>query len=254
MIIRRRRDGRRWRWAYANDNLFTLMGELYMHGWGVRKNFARAFHWFRWEYITGSPVLSSGNMGMCYYYGWGVKKNVARALAIWFAKRPVSGKTNYLLAGALLTGRGIRANRKAGVADLFNAANFDYLPGTMMLARMEWRGRLGSHKKLFLASKYFAQAAEAGNALAADYLARVLLQRRKKAVAAGNLFASQWMLQKAVVWLRRAARRGNADAARRLSVYYAIGRGVPKNKRLSIVWKRAAAHDRPPPPQPPLLP
>ncbi|MNI90771.1 Localization factor PodJL [compost metagenome] len=47
--------------------------------------------------------------------------------------------------------------------------------------------------------------------------------------------------QQAVIWYRKAAEQGFADAQFLLGLYYELGKGVTKNDQQAVYWYRQAA-------------
>ena len=65
-------------YAPAENNL----GALYQHGNGLPQDFALAFHWYRAAAVDGNPSAQS-NLGSLYYLGYGTPVNYSEAVK-WF--------------------------------------------------------------------------------------------------------------------------------------------------------------------------
>lgn len=59
------------------------LGEIYLNGWGVEKNYTKAYEMFK---ASESNSKSINTLGYMYYYGYGVEKNVKRAYDLFQSK------------------------------------------------------------------------------------------------------------------------------------------------------------------------
>jgi TPR repeat protein len=65
------------------------VGTIYLHGWGVQKNYAEGLIWLRKSAAQGFASAQC-RLGSMYKHGWGVPQNDAEAV-LWFRKAAEGG-------------------------------------------------------------------------------------------------------------------------------------------------------------------
>jgi len=156
-----------------------ILGRLYDEGWGVKKDDAAAFRWYRVAAEGGLPEAFYF-VGSAYAFGSGVRRDKRKGFA-WFEKAAAAGDETgaYMVALAIIDGTGVRRDRRRGLARMHAEARrgsrdaMDYLAAHHLEA-----GRLA------LARRWAERAIAAGESVMApvrlkEVEARVAAARKK---------------------------------------------------------------------------
>ena len=130
------------------------LGVMYLNGWGVERNYARALYWFQKAATEGSSARAYYNLGILYLNGQGVKQDYEQA-------------RRYFQSGAKLGDSSAQTN----------------------LAYLYDRG-LGAPQDSKLAFQWYSKAASAGNPLAQHNLGDMYL--RGEGVQQNDATALAW--------------------------------------------------------------
>lgn len=214
----------------ANDAAaLTLLGELYVQGLGVPRDYRKAADWYRLATARGNAAAAFA-LGTMYLEGRGMARDPKAGIELLDQAAGLGhGPASYNLALLLIStgddgdlGRAVTLLRRASDADLGDAQ--------YALAVLLKQGR-GAPPDEAEAARLMKRAAENG-AMAAEVEYAIMLFNGdgvlKDEAAAARLFA-------------RAAGRGNAIAQNRLARILVMGRGLRKNLVEAAAWHLAAS-------------
>ncbi len=176
------------------------LGIAHEHGRGCAKNLEQAAEWYNSAAKQGLPGALC-NLGHCYLHGKGVALDLAKAVAL-FSKAADAGHViaTINLGYCYSEGKGVAQDSKKAVK-LYQKVQAKHPMAVNNLAEHYERGT-GIKNNLKMAVQLFAQAAEAGSALAQYNL--------------GRLYENNIGVQKDLVEARRcyelAAKQENQDA------------------------------------------
>lgn len=139
------------------------LGNLYLRGKGVPKDYPEAALWYRKGAEQGNPKAQF-NVGKMYELGEGVPKDYAEALR-WLTK---SADQNDTLAESALgymyfNGEGVARDECQGFAWYGKAAEAGYLPAQQFVGWMYFNGR-GAQQDYTQAAAWYEKAASQGDA------------------------------------------------------------------------------------------
>ncbi|HEX4228027.1 MAG TPA: serine/threonine-protein kinase [Bryobacteraceae bacterium] len=144
-----------------------FMGDAYMQGWGVPKDYLRAYQWYE-KSAAGGNTLAMIRIGTMYVQGWGVPQDYARARQ-WFEKSSAAGNALAMVRIGDLYERGWGIPKDYTQALLWyekSAAEGNAL-AMLRLGNLYERG-WGVPRDLRRARQWFRKSAEAGNASARE--------------------------------------------------------------------------------------
>lgn len=224
--------------AQGNHSFRVGLGNRLEYGLGVEADPARAFQLYRDEATReGSLSHAKHRLGLAYLNGVGVAPDLKEAQR-WFRVAAQAGfyPARYELAELLLRDR-TPENLREAVALLEVLTYKGYLRGTVLLGRVVETGLTGKKESVraerlyksvellvnkrrapsrkLLANEWRPYSPKVGYARACFHVGRDLAQDTSKIVRH----------QKALPWLKRAAKRGVAPALRLLSRIYSHPRG-----------------------------
>jgi TPR repeat protein len=208
----------------------SLLGYLYMNGFGVQRNDEEAVEWFQKSADQGC-AKGQNNLGAMYYRGSGVAQDYGKA-RLWYQKAAEQGY------GTAWNNLGIMHRDAKGVGkDLSKAGEF-FQKGAEQgapeaqynLALMYYQGN-GYPQNYGLAVEWYQKAADQGYALAQSGLG--FMYDRGYGVPQNY--------GKAVEWYEKAAIQGQAVAQNNMGVMYERGNGVPQNPGKAVEWYQKAA-------------
>lgn len=204
----------------------NMLGYFFEHGAGTPADTERALAWYRRGAEAGSARAQT-NLGWFYEQGTAVAKDPAQAVE-WYRKAAAQGlpAAQFNLANLVAAGSGT-AKDEAAAIDLYQRA----LAGGLAPAGLSLGRLLESRGEFTQASAQYVAAARAQVAEADMSAARLLLlpanPRRDPA--------------EAVLWLEKAASRGQLDALRMLANLYDKGGEVGKDAVKAAEYFRRAA-------------
>ena len=146
--------------ADAEDSL----GNLYLTGRGVPKDYAEAALWYRKGAEQGNPKAQF-NMAKMYEFGEGVPKDYAEALR-WLRKSADQCHTSAesALGYMYFNGEGVARDESQGFAWYRKAAEAGDLPAQQFVGWMYYYGR-GVHRDYSQAAAWYQKAADQGDAI-----------------------------------------------------------------------------------------
>lgn len=215
----------------ARTDAAMTLAKIYMTGWDVPKDPARARGWYLKASDLGY-VPATHLVGQAYRTGYGCTKNMTQAVT-WFKRAGQLGyvPSQYTLGVIYYTGEdGITQNKTLAGAWLAAAARHGHAGALYAVGRMYDLGETvpaDAQKALI----YYREAAKKGNADAENAVALYFYTGEivpKDADMARKLF-------------EQAARQGLPDAMFNLAAMYANGEGGDKDMALAYVWMKLAA-------------
>ena len=134
-----------------------LTAERYFYGVGIRKNIAKAAHWYKVSASKGYPEAQS-SLGVLYATGNGVEKDVDKAV-FWFRKAAEQGvaEAQYHLGLSYLLGKGNPVDLDEGKDWIREAAKQNYRKAFIALGWMYDNG-IGVEQSVKKAFKWHAKA------------------------------------------------------------------------------------------------
>jgi TPR repeat protein len=207
-----------------------LMGNMYLWGEGVPKNYEQAVAWWRKAADQGSSN-SQSNLGDMYQNGWGVPKDDLIAVN-WFQKAADQGNAvaQDKLGLMYRQGLGVPKDFVLAVAWYRKAADQGFAPAQIDMGFMYDNG-WGVPREYAQAASWYRKAADQGF---------VAAQFRLGVMYRDGVGAPQ-DVSEAIAWYRKAADQGYSLAQLDLGNIYLTGRGVPKDEAQAAAWFRNPA-------------
>ena len=186
------------------------------------KNYAEAVKWYRKAAEQGHATAQN-NLGVCYDRGQGVEKNYTEA-AKWYRKAAERGN----------------ASAQFHLGQCY-----------------EFSGEVGIY--YVEAAKWYTKAAKQGNENAQKALKRPNIANNTRSYTTTRQFSNaepeaiyregleayyKERYAQAVIYFRKAAEQGHADAQSHLGLCYDIGYGVARNEIEAVKWYKKAAEQR----------
>jgi|GEM_PF-1958416 hypothetical protein len=147
----------------------NLMGELYAHGWGVKRDYLLAVAYYQKAAEQGfAPGVR--NLGIAHEMGWGMKRDYPKAVEYF---RKAAAKKDPAAAEALgkayQEGWGVEKDPRKAMDHYQRAADLGTLDAHNDLGWLHQHG-LGVTRDMVKARRYYEVAAAKGNANAANNL------------------------------------------------------------------------------------
>ena len=151
----------KWRQASAeqgNADAQNILGNMYEHGRGVTKDYAKAVEWYRKSAEQGY-VYAQNNLGRMYYYGRGVSRDYAKAMK-WYRKSAEQGDVTaqYNLGEMYYYGRGVSRDYAKAVEWYRKSAEKGSIDAQYTLGCMYHYG-IGVSKDYAKAAEWYRKAA-----------------------------------------------------------------------------------------------
>jgi len=216
--------------AAACNNL----GVNYMNGQGVKKDYEKAFYWFRKAADKG---LARGqyNLGRCYWYGWGGMPD--QEIAVIFLRRAAEqghGRAQFFIGWCYDHAQGgVKQDLPEAVKWYRKAAEQDVREAQVNLGMCCQEGR-GMAQDLEEGAKWFRRAAEAKFVPARNSLG--ICYELGKGVEKDEM--------EAVKWYRKAAEDGMPEAQGNLARCLEYGIGTARDPEEAEKWRRRSAEKR----------
>ncbi len=211
--------------GYAKS--INSVGQCYLKGWGVAKNYPQAMLWFR-KAAKGGYASAASNIGYMYDNGLGVSKNISKAV-MWYKRAAAMGDP-LNLGFCYQDGDGVTANPEKAMEyfTLNNTASYD--EACFLIGRSDF---VEFHTKAAYARAllWFRRAAAMGDARAMNFIG--VMYRRGYALQHNDV--------NAVKWYRRAAAAGDAYAMHNLALASRRAHGTPLDYRRAMFWWQRAA-------------
>ncbi len=209
----------------GSPEAYSMIGDMYYYGEGTEQDYALAVENYQKAADKGDSNAEL-MMYRCHYYGNGIKKSKGYAgMYLLEASRHGSAEADYIIGMKYLTGEDGQLNIQTAENSFIKAAGRNYGKAVTRLGQMYARGDIkGVSKKL--GRKYFEAAAALGDPEGMYEFGKLLLYGRK----------DERDPEKAEEYIRRAAEKGNADAALMLAVMYKEGNAVVKSFFLAKRW------------------
>lgn len=183
---------------------------------------------------AGSPTAMS-YLGWMYERGQGVEADGGQAAA-WYARAAEAGALDYAvkLGWMFLAGQGVPADRARAEQWFGQAIAADHTPARIALASVLIADALGGQapERIPEARALLEQALDAGNTLAAYFLARLYLE----GIGGHPLDAVR-----GAEYARIGAEAGHARLQGWLASLYATGRGLEPDPVSALMWANLAA-------------
>ena len=208
-------------------------GQKYYYGYGVPKDYAKAFAWFRKGAEQGNADAQF-TLGLMYDFGQGVAQSFTDA-AKWYTMAAEHGNVGaqFSLGAMYECGQGVPQSFVESEKWYRKAAEQGNAGAQSNLALKYFNGQ-GVSLDYVEAAKWFHKAAEQGNLKAQSYLGKMFLDGR--GVAQNHA--------EALKWFRKAAERGDTASQCHLGKMYEKGMGVAQNYNEAVKWYRKAAEQR----------
>lgn len=208
----------------------TYIGESYLNGLDVEKDYALAVIWFRRSADQGDAE-GQYYLGWMYANGTGLPKDAEEA-AEWFRKAGEQGHPDAqnCLGEMYLAGKGVPEDTHEAARWFCIAANLGHASAQRHLGRMYAEG-IGVVKNIGTAFKWIRKSAEQGDA-DGQYLLGLTYSRG---------IGVQVDAVEAVKWYRKASNQGHVMAQFTLGRCYADGTGVSVSNAEAVKWYHKAA-------------
>jgi len=195
------------------------LGNLYLNGTGLPKDYAHAAIWYRKGAEQGNPKAQF-NLGEMYALGDGVPKDNAEAL-LWLKRSAdqADRRAEVALGHMYFNGEGVTRDEYQGFAWYRKAAEAGYLPAQQFVGWMYSSGR-GVAKDDGQAATWYQKAADQGDAVAQASLGYVYWY--------GLGVEKDWI--GSLRWYRMAAAQGEPKAVRFLKSF----RPAPMTRYLEV--------------------
>ncbi|MCL2816389.1 MAG: protein kinase [Oscillospiraceae bacterium] len=206
------------------------IGNWYLDGKGVEKNFEKAVYWFSQAAEQGY-ASAQNNLGYCYYNGKGVEQDYEKAI-YWYTQSANQGNSygQYNLADCYYKGNGLKKDYEKSVYWLNLSADNGYDYAQNNLGNRYFNGE-GVAKDYEKAIYWYTKAAERGNYLAQYNLADCYYK--------GS--GAEKDYEKSAYWLTISAGQGYSSAQNTLGNRYYGGEGVAKDYVKAVYWYAKAA-------------
>ncbi len=245
---------------YGSIAALNKLGGLYYYGYGVTKDYTTALKYFKQAADKGNPDAVR-NIGLLYEMGEGVKMNYDTAFS-YFSRAETAGLYRAAVDIARLYKNGNK-DYKTALSYYEKAVKSGYVPAMVMMGNMYLSGKDILKQDTAMAKKYYAMAAQKGNAEALDNLG-VIAESEKDYKNAAGLYQSaanknnasglyhlaccydQGMgtvrdNKTAAAYFQKAAELGNAEAMNIVGCMYANGNGVNRDPAKAREWLKRSA-------------
>ncbi len=182
------------------------IGECYVRGNGVQKDFRKAIEWLR-------KAASQGHsrafylLGYSYEFGYGVSKDLPRAIEYYHKAAELDNiDAQYVIGTLYLSGNGVKKDITKAMEWLRKAAEQGYVYAQMNLGDL-YVNEKNDYKS---ANMWYLKAAEQGSPTA-QYNLGINYQEGR---------GVEKDITKAMEWFQKAAEQGHADAQFKLGYYF----------------------------------
>ena len=215
----------------GNSVAQNSLGALYLNGWSVSRDYGEALQWFRKAAAQEDP-RAQFNLGRMYEEGQGVARNYAEAEK-WYRKSADQGYPpgQSLLAAMYARGYGVRQDYAEAMKWYRKAADQGDAVAQSRIGYMFVEGQ-GVPTNYQEAEKWFRMSASQGHPLGYYWLGRLYFEG----------WGLQRNYKEAVKWSQVAADQETPEAQYILGYIYANGgNGIEKDNVMAIMWLRRAA-------------
>lgn len=221
-------------------------GEMYYHGHGVEKNFAKARYYYQKAAEQGHTEAQNSCANM-YYNGEGVAQDFRKA-AEWYRKAAEQGhaKAQNTLGVMYLTGKGIAKDYQMALALFQQADKQGNMHAAFNLGLMYQNG-WGVDRNNETVRTYYERAVGRGYTDAKkklDEINEIIYSEKIVDAEAqyqeGEKYYNKNDYKRAVKWYRKAAEQGLAEAQSKLGDMYYDGQGVAQDYEEAVKWYRKA--------------
>lgn len=222
-------------------------GEMYYHGHGVEKNFAKARYYYQKAAEQGHAEAQNSCANM-YYNGEGVAQDYRKA-AEWYRKAAEQGhaKAQNTLGAMCLDGEGVTKDYHTALVLFQNADKQGNMHATFNLGLMYQNG-WGVNRNNETARAYYEKAVARGYTDAKkklDEINEIIYSEKIVDAEAqyqeGEKYYNKKDYERAVKWYRKAAGQGHAEAQSKLGDMYYDGQGIENDYYKAVEWYRKAA-------------
>ncbi|MFN2507496.1 MAG: PDZ domain-containing protein [Chthoniobacterales bacterium] len=210
----------------------AALGSMYLTA--QPPDYAKAFEWLSKAAAKDNPQ-SLNALGQMYRNGWGVAKDERNAFEYQLRAAQAGNLSAQFNVGiAYLEGKVVSANHAEALKWLEPVIQADSPPESETRAKAHFAlatiydkggGKVPPNRSRAMAE--YEKAGKAGHVESQRVLGQMLREQKKYV--------------ESVTWLRKAAEKGDRAAQNDLGTAYALGQGVPKNRRNAIAWLLRAA-------------
>ena len=221
----------------GNVTAMINLGMYYQAGIRIRRNYGEAFKWFRLAADRGNAAGQIA-AGYCYYLGRGVTPNPSLTVQYY---RQAANQTNYdgmrLLGDCLIRGFGTKQDTASAMYFFTRAAVEGHNRRAMFELGLLYMPKTAyNFKDATRAFQWFADSAELGDPMGAEYLADCY--RSGTGVLADQANFRSWRFKAAIL--------GATKSQYQMGKAYQVGDGVPIDQENARQWyRKAAAKDHP---------
>ena len=209
--------------------IMLKLGDCYYEGKDTPIDFDVALDYYRQASDFATDKKTQGDafakISDCMYYGNPYQDSVAAFENAYKAANLGNIKMTYRLGRCYMKGIGVAQNRNEGIKWVTKAAKKGYPNAQCELGRCYYEG-IGTQVDYSKAIEWYTKAIEQGEVTAQYNL--------------GYLYNKIGDYSKAVEWYTKAAELGNATAQGYLSIYFAEGKGVPRDSAKALYWHAMA--------------
>lgn len=214
-----------------------IVGTMYETAFGVERNDAEAFKWYRKAAEQGS-VVAQRYLGWMYEQGLGTEKNEKEAFK-WYEKAAQAHEPRSIFKLAFYYDNGIVVKKDSAKATEYYKASLEYFSYLANLGSAFDQYRLGYMQQCGLgqskndseALKWYLKSAEQNDSSAMNNIAWMYL--------AGERVKRDPV--KALEWYKKMAATGSAEGYFNIAIMYESGQGVSKNDDEAIAYFKKAA-------------
>lgn len=216
------------------------LGVMYERGHGVKQDYKKAFEWHMRAAENPKPDMQAFyNIATYYENGTGVKQDFKKAFE-WY-QRAANGNAIYALDAMgqfYRDGKGVEKDYAKALELFLDAAGDGYSSAAAHAAQMYAEG-LGTRRNMAQAEKFYRKAAEGGS-MEGSFNLGLIYARGEGQIAKDPSEAKHWFEVAAKAWSTPDWEQ-DAGAQFGLGTMYEYGYYLPKNKQSALLHYRKAA-------------
>lgn len=150
-------------------NVSYYLAQCYLKGLGTEKNYTEAIKLLKKAKIEGNIEVDY-DLGCCYYYGYGTNIDYVEAIKYFTESAKSNNKDSwYMLALCYEKGTGVTQNLENAFKFYYKAASLGQNDANFALGKC-YENAIGTQKNIIEAIKYYEIAGKAGHKLALEQL------------------------------------------------------------------------------------
>lgn len=247
----------------GNTDSMVKLGDIYLHGndeYNITPNYGKAYNYYRTAYAKGNQEATA-KVGICHYYGYGVNKDYDEAFKLFsIGASEEKDIARYYLGVCYAKGLGTKKSKKQSKKELLKIEKwYDQdiisamekeqvqIPGVEILNNDgTWSHLLGGgfdEEKIVVK----IESAVTDGTTVPDIEFQASLGKVKAQALIGKIYLyglknTAVNYDKALKWLTKAEKAGNASAICDMGYCYANGYGVPQNiQKAWELYQKAAS-------------